>query len=476
MKILLVKPLGHDPLNNAVTHPLGLMYLAAYLRRRRPGRDTIRLLDMRLYARKRALEELSALLSGFRPDIVGISGLTTEHKNIFRVANLAKELHKGSLVIAGGPHSTSYPQQTMECRDIDYAVQQEGEETFFELIETLEKGLDPAGIPGLSLRKGDAVRVNQSRGFIEDVDSLPFPAWDLIEVGKYSTRKRQSPLRIGPYMSIYTSRGCPFGCVYCHNIFGKAFRARSVDNILAEMQELIDRYSLDEFDIVDDIFNFDRERASHFFEEIIKRRMKVRILFPNGLRADLLDEEVIALMKEAGVVMAAIAIESASPRIQKLMNKNINLDKTEGMIKALAKQGIATSGFFMLGFPTEKKEELKLTLDFALRSHLAMGVFFMVIPFAGTQLGEGIKNKSAGLAPVRQFDYFSSTFNLSGVGRFYLFWFHKIAWLRFYLGRRRMGYFLKHINAKNFILAMNLFLKWIEALWAGTYRLIRCNP
>ena len=178
-----------------------------------------------------------------------------------------------------------------------------------------------------------------------------------------------------PYMSIVTSRGCPYQCAYCHQTMGKVFRKRSAESVLAEMEELRFKHGFKEFEIVDDCFNLDRERMYAILTGIRDRIGDAKLHFPNGLRTDMLEPEDMALFKQAGTVSAAFAIETSSPRLQKMIHKNLNIEKASAAINASVKAGIYSTGYFMIGFPTETYEEASATVEFAVRSSLHRALF-----------------------------------------------------------------------------------------------------
>lgn len=174
--------------------------------------------------------------------------------------------------------------------------------------------------------------------------------------------------------------------MYCHNILGKRFRARSPENVLSEIRFLYDQYGITDFQIIDDIFNFNLKRANSICDLIIKSGMKLTLSFPNGVRGDLMEGELIDKMAAAGTKFISYAIETASQRLQSLIRKNLNLEKVFNAIEYTGKRGIVTRGFFMLGFPTETEDEAIQTIEFSKASSLSGATFFTVVYFPGTEL------------------------------------------------------------------------------------------
>lgn len=429
MNILLVKSTGLTYQNFSVTQPLGLMYLASYLRNNLKDVN-IKILDTRIFKDYR--KELVNNLKVFNPSIVGISAVTMEANSMHEIAGIVKEMIPGSYVIAGGPHPTSFLRRTLEDRNIDYVVKGEGEVTFYELVKTLSEGDDVSRVRGIAFRKnGDLIQTEQQE-FIKNLDSVPFPAWDLIDVDAYRKFYSMSPRGKRRYMVIYTSRACPYQCIYCHNMFGKKFRARSPENVIGEIDILYNKYGIKELEVVDDIFNLDVERAERICDMIIERRYDLRIAFPNGLRSDRLDKHLLEKMRRAGTVFISFAIESASPRIQKLIKKNLRIEKAKEAIENAVRLGIFSNGFFMLGFPTETEEEVRETIRFAVGSNLHSAYFFIVTPHEGTELFEMVPELKTKKVPFDDYSYLRTYFQISNVGEEKLFRLWHSAYLRFY--------------------------------------------
>ena len=404
IRILLVRPCQNRKAESLMA-PLGLMYLASYLRR---GDDAdVRIIDMT--PSRIGYEQLGQEIRNWHPDWLGISALTFESSGLHQAAAVAKGVWPDMPVVAGGPHPSAYTRQVMEDRNIDFAVLGEGELTADLLNQAIRTGGRVEDIDGLAWRDSGAIRVNPRRSHIEDLDAMPFPAWDLVDISIYRKFDRMSRSGINDYMVLFTSRACPYQCVYCHKIFGKLFRARSPENVIAEIRMLHDTYGVREFEIVDDIFNCDLPRAKRIFNLIIESGMKIRFALPNGIRGDHADEEFFSRARRAGAVYMAFAVETASPRLQKMIRKNIRMDKIMQNIALARKKGIFCQGLFMLGFPSETREELLTTVDFAVRSELHAAHFFIVNPYEGTDLADLARGMGK-----RVFNDFSNNYLTSG--------------------------------------------------------------
>jgi radical SAM superfamily enzyme YgiQ (UPF0313 family) len=380
MNLLLIKAASNL---GGLSPPLGLLYLAASVRESIKGVN-IKVIDL-------ALEDIDIKkeVTTFQPAIIGISTSSCDVLLLKRIARRVKETDKEIKIVVGGPHVSSDNRDIIRDENIDIAVVGEAETTFPELLKTLSQNGDLSSVDGIIYKKDDEIVFNQPREFIENIDDIPFPAWDLIDIKKYSSRPNwNGVLRRKPYMSIITSRGCPYGCIYCHNTVGKKFRPRSAENVFAEIKELYEKHGIREFHIIEDIFNLDANRAKKICDLIIDYNKNIAISFPNGLRGDVMDEELVDKLKQAGTYKINYAIESPVPRIQKMINKNINLPKLEKIIDYTAKKNIIVFGFFMIGFPTETKEEILETIEYACKSKLDIVKFSMVTPLPGTKLYE----------------------------------------------------------------------------------------
>lgn len=367
--------------NLLVTPPVGVLSLASVLRNR--GHQ-VKVMDVRL--RPERDDWVRKELRSFSPDIVGLSALTQEAKSMHRLAALAREIPGMKYVVAGGPHASSYAEACLDDENIDFLVIGEGERTMAELVSRLDAGGSARNILGTAMRENGEIFLSDPRPFIENIDTLPPPAWDLAGLEAYARTQRMGLLPRRRYAALITSRGCPFLCGYCHRLLGKKFRARSPENVLEEIDLLYRKYGVREFEIDDDIFNLDRERVLRICELVISRGYRVRLAFPNGLRGDLADYEVLRMLRRAGTYLIAMAVETAAPRFQRILRKNLDIDRVIQAVRDCRKLGITTLGFFMLGFPGETREELLRTIDLAVGSPFDFATFFVVSPFRGTDL------------------------------------------------------------------------------------------
>jgi radical SAM superfamily enzyme YgiQ (UPF0313 family) len=423
-------------------YPLGLMYVASNLRK--IGEHAVQILDTK--ANGLSTEDAIRIIGDYNADYVGISGMTCEAFDIHEMAKKIKEVFPQKKVILGGPHPTTAPAEVIKDPNVDFAVIGEGEETLPRLISAIEAGNDSFTIPGVAYSRNGNSTVNPGQVITRNLDELPFPAWDLIDIEKYFCFTRQSVIYAHPrFMSIFTSRGCPYQCIYCHQVFGKKLRTRSPENVLDEIKLLYEQYGIREFHVADDNFNLDAGRAERICDLIIASGLKIHLSFPNGLRGDIVSLQLLKKLKEAGTFMISYAIESGSPRMQKYLKKNIRFEKMTRIIDETDHLGILCNGFFMIGFPGETKKEIELTLNYAWKSKFHTASFYVVNPFPGTELFTYKKDKiphQLNEIVDKNYSYLSANYGISDLSDKDLQHYLTKANLKFYFNVRRMlGYF-----------------------------------
>jgi radical SAM superfamily enzyme YgiQ (UPF0313 family) len=372
--------------------PLGLLYVAASLRRDRDLYD-VKVIDVGNEELER--DDIRTVLSDFKPHYVGLSTMTCEADVMEEIAADAKEIDPSIHVIVGGPHSNTTKEKILNCPAVDTVVIQEGEVTIVELLAALEGERDLAGVYGIAYRRGTDIVVTPPRPAVQNLDDVPFPAWDLIDIPSYSRHRNwNGTLKHAFYAPICTSRGCPYSCTFCHNIFGKNVRKHSPERVLAEMKELNARLGCREFHVVDDIFNVDVARASKTCRLIIESDLDVAISFPNGLRADIMTDELLRLLKDAGTYKINYGFETANDRLQKIIKKGVQIEKAREVFAKTSRLGIITGAYFMLGIPTETREEMENTIRFAETSELDLAAFFKSTAYPGTELYDSLMAKA----------------------------------------------------------------------------------
>ncbi len=324
-------------------------------------------------------EEISKSISDYKPDLVGVSCLfSNKALDAHMVCYLAKQVNPEIITVMGGSHPTALPEETLADKNVDHVVLGEGEWILYELINVYKfKGGTPAAQWASPFKCAF------------DIESLPPPARHLLDMPKYLySESPHSGLKRVPATTISTSRGCPGRCEFCaiRCTFGDAYRYRSPENVLSEIEHLIDTYKIKELHFEDDNLTAHKKRAVALFKGIIDRKLDLSLNSPSGLAVFALDEELLDLMREAGYYSISLAIESGVPEVLKLMRKKVDLIKAERLIRHARSIGMKTKAFFILGYPGETKDTMKRTVDYAGELGADWCLFFPATPLPGTDM------------------------------------------------------------------------------------------
>ena len=365
------------------SQPLGLLYLASAARQ---AGHTVSLADLALMGADK-VSALEPWLKGHEPQVVGISApFSLMAPVVEELARLVKQRLPRAKVTVGGAHASSLPKRVLACPAVDAVFLGESEISFTRYLA----GEDPAEIDGVAYRAKGEMSLNPKREWVGDLDQLPFPARDLLDLDAYWSRSGRAGT--GRWTSFITSRGCPFRCVFCstHTVWGRRWRPRGAQNVVAELEELSQRFGMDTLSLEDDNFTLRMDRAKEILRLVLEKGLRFDWATPNGLRADRLDEELLGLMKAAGFTQAKVAIESGHPRVNhEVIHKNLDLDRAREVVSLAASKGLPPAAFFVMGFPRETPEEMLTTVEYALdlkERGLAGADFFMATPYPGTDL------------------------------------------------------------------------------------------
>ncbi len=395
--------------HNMIHPPLGVMTVAGYMRSCFTREQlSVQCIDV---AMEGGYDAMMEIVREKNPDVVGLRALSHSNEQFHQTARRLKEWRKDVIVVGGGPYANASPDLIIKDPNFDVVCLAEGEYVMRDLVQLLLDGgtiADLGGgtakpsngaangadtvsqfspVRGIHYRHQDNVFQNPPMPQIPDLDEVPFPDYGEIDIDSYAGKHAHTCV-LRRYAVTMTSRGCPYHCVYCHVLFGKNFRYRSPQNVAQEFLELNQRFGIRDFLITDDIFNIRLGHAKDVLREVIKLKIDPRIYFPNGLRGDIIDEEYLDLMAEAGTVELVYAIEAGSDRIQKLIKKNLKLGRVEKSIVETAKRGIVVNAFFMIGFPSETEEEATQTVDLITRlmEHLHFPYLNIVRAYHGSAL------------------------------------------------------------------------------------------
>jgi anaerobic magnesium-protoporphyrin IX monomethyl ester cyclase len=308
-------------------------------------------------------DEFKKRISAINPDVVGITVMTFTLVDVLKTVEMVraaeKNINKKIFIVLGGPHAHLYPKETVALNGIDFVIKGEGEVPFLSLLEALEGRGNLSQIRGLVYKNGKEIIDNPVSDFIEDLDKLPYPERKLLPVEKYN-----SILGGGHVVTtMFTSRGCPFQCAFCDRPhLGKRFRMRSPKNVVDEMEECL-KLGIEEILIYDDTFTVNKQRALDICGEIIKRGLK--FVWDIRARVDTIDEETLAALKKAGCQRIHFGVESGTEKILRALNKGITLNQIEKAFRLARAKGIDTLAYFMIGAPTETREDIYQTIKFA---------------------------------------------------------------------------------------------------------------
>ena len=465
MRVLLLRPAAEKK-SMARVLPLGLLAIGSVLKR---AGHQVKILDLRIS--NSPDEELSSVMKSFNPQVVGIGVMTIECKYGFIDAAKVKKLNPDVTIIFGGPHCSHEPRFILNDPNVDLMVSGEGDLTIAELIDALEQGRDIENIAGIAYKKNGSYIRTADRPVIRDLDKFD-QEYDLINLERYFNF--QSSMDFFPvfrnkrFLPLVTSRGCPFKCTYCHDIFDKSIQYRSPKAVVDEIEYLINKYGIREFHIVDDVFNVNMKRAKLVLDAIIQKNLNIHISFPNGLRADFFDDELIDKMQRAGVYRMALGIESGSQRIQDMIQKDLDINIIYGVVEKLTRARMSVHGFFMLGFPSETRKEMEATIDFACDLGLTTANFSLVIPNPGTDLRQTfIESRESNFEDFSEYTFDAASCNASEVEGDDLIKLKQEANRKFYLSLQRFKHVLRAVEPKWIVRSMintPLALLWRNAI------------
>lgn len=372
----------------SVRPPLGLMYLASSIR---AGIHDVQadIIDLKSSSPPEVvLEEIVDSVKRNKPKLVGISCLSTDMGDVKRLASRIKKEDEGILTVVGGIHPTLFPEYFFEkSRDVDFVVMGEGEVTLVELIKGIRAKGNLGAIDGIAYRNKGDVCVNKQREPIKDMDEIPFPAFDLVDM-EYYTMPSEWVIRGVPIAGffIFTGRGCPYACKFCvnKNLSDRRVRLRSASNVVDELEFLIENYNIDGFFIYDDAFGLNRKRALEVCDEIIRR--KLDLVWGCQARVNLITEDMIKRMKKAGCIQLEFGVESGSQRILDSLHKQIKVEDTKKVFKLCDKHGMRKLANFLINTPEETKEDVEATLDLAIEIGANINLFNITTLFPGSDL------------------------------------------------------------------------------------------
>ena len=395
MKILLLNapPLKTFGITGQIYPPLGILYLASYVRQKRPDLE-IQAID----GYKENSQKLVSKIIEDAPDILGVSFTTQAATGAYKLINEIKRINPKIFIVTGGPHTSTLPEDCLKNSAADIAVIGEGEETFFEIVEKIDSSSeDINNIAGTAVMDNGQFKRNPMRPLIDDLDTIPFPARDLLDITKYPGYMYKKYDRD---TDIISARGCPFNCTYCSNPVWKLqkpwFRLRSPQNVVDEIESIIKDYGIREIFDETDEFNGNKKWAKEVCDEIIER--KLDIAWKAQMRVDNIDSQLVAKLKQSGFWMGLFGLESANDRTLKGIDKKQTVAQIGKALDLFKDSQIKCFGLFMAFNVWEKdgkicyenKDDSIRTLNFARQlineKKLHLFGWSMTTPYPGSEL------------------------------------------------------------------------------------------
>ena len=406
-------------------------------------------------------DELGQLINRFSPEIVIWSTGTPSIKSDLDMASFIKRCNDKISTTVFGTHVTVLDKQCMEAfPEIDFIIRNEPELTSRELVKALQEGRGVEDVAGLTFRNGAyEISDNPSRSFIEDLDSLPLPAWHLLDLDCYHL-----PLKGKRYLMISPLRGCPFNCSFCtcQTYYGKKLRKRSVESVLREIEYDSKRFGIRDFFFWAETFVVDKEYVKNLCSEIIERG--IHISWTSNSRVDTVDGPLLKLMARAGCWMISYGIESASQKVLDEVVKGTTVEQAYEAVRYAQEAGIKTVGHFILGLPGETEESIEYTINYAKQLGLDLAQFYSAVPFPGSRLYE--RALKEGWIKNHDFSHFRQDYaimELPTISSQMVNRYRALAYRQFYFNLNRSYKTLKLVNwndVKSLFRSARDFLGW----------------
>ncbi len=441
LNVLLIKP---HIMTDEILPPLGLGYLATSIR----DMHNVKIIDG--IKEKTTIDRLESKIREGNFDIVGIQCYTLDKQVVKDIIARTKRINPGIITVVGGPEPSADTNSVHEYFDSDFGFKGEAEIGFPMLVSYIAgKKISLGNIPGLIWKKNNEIKINPQK-FVENLDDLRHPSWDLIQPNTYPEAPHGSFFKRKPTAPIFATRGCPFQCTFCAGflVSGRRIRYRSIKNLVDEIEMLHIKYGINEIHLEDDNFSMKRQYVVDFCNELLNRGIDISWQCPNGVRLDTLDSELIDLMKKSGLYAVSVGIESGSDRILKDMKKNLSKETIKEKIKLIDKAGLDVIGFFILGYPGETLDDINQTIDFACELPLKRASFMTFKPFPGTEATAKVAEELKGMdLKWEDFALNKVLYSPKGITNRQLTKLRHKALRRFYFRPRIMYMFLKQLKS-----------------------------
>ena len=470
MKVLLVSPINRT---YVIMPNLGLGYLASALREK--GHIVSMLHCMK---EKMDYNQYETFLKNKEFDAVGFQLFSYDLDSVKKHLAILKKILPSAFVILGGPHPSAAPSHTMEyLKDADFAFCGEADTGLPELINKIpllfkkplaKDGFGPQeilkSIPGLIWRHDGEIIVNEKK-YVENLDELAFPSWDLMDPREYPEAPHGAFTKNFPVAPMIITRGCPFSCTFCagHTVSGKKVRKRTIPNVMAEIEYLMSNFGVKEITLEDENFTLHKDLVEEFCNELLKRSWAITWSCPSGVRLDTLSPKLLSLMEKSGCYSFGIGIESGSQRMLDAFHKQLTVEKIKEQMDILKKTKIKTTGFFLLGYPSETEKSLIETIEFAKALPIHRAQFNNFMPLPGSEIYNTLKREGL-LNGVEWGKFFvhDVAYVPDGLSRKQLKRFRQKAYLEFYFRPRILLNILREI--KSFKHLKYLLRRFIDSL------------
>lgn len=385
MKLLLVHTyfLAEDAVEQQVMRPyppLGILSVSAYLESKEVEHEVF---DGTFSSHEKLIE----LIENEKPGYIGFYVNFLVRKNVLRVIEFVKATLPNTVIILGGPDGKYHAENYLR-NGADYIVIGEGEQSFYQLFNSLQKGEAVKNIDGIAFKDQNEIVINPSRDHIEDLNTLPFPNRKKIQFDHYlSTWKKHHGYSS---ITINTQRGCPYTCNWCsHAVYGDTYRRRSPKIVVAEVKDILQAYNPDRLWFVDDVFSMSKKWLAEFNSELEAENLNIS--YECITRADKLDAETVNLLKKSGCDLLWIGAESGSQKVLDLMDRRVEASHVQEMIKCSKAAGIKTGTFIMLGYPGETDKDIRETINHLKECDPDYFTINKAYPIKGTKLYESVE-------------------------------------------------------------------------------------
>ncbi|MBW2996313.1 B12-binding domain-containing radical SAM protein [Candidatus Woesearchaeota archaeon] len=451
MKVILIYPEFTDIYGRyrsaakvgVVYPPLGLMYLASSLEQ---GGHDVKIIDTEVDGLSK--QEIVKIVVREKPDVVGITSTTPIHHKAIELFKVIKEADSSIMTLSGGPHPTSLPEDTLkECAEIDIVIIGEAEETIREVCDSKKL----SDIKGICYRKNGKIKFSGERELIKDLDKIPLPARHLVKNKKYlwSVPKKG----IIPITPVMTTRGCPYKCIFCSQlvIFGNCMRYRSVDNVVKEIDEIVNKYKINHLVFYDDTLGLNRKLTYELVDAIKKSGLE--FTFEGMTRVNIIDRELLQKLKSIGLNRLSFGVESGNQHILDASKKGITLEQIKKAYELTSELGIETRMSIVLGLPFETKKSIEKTIKFMKSLECYQAYVNIGTPFPGTEYYDmavkgygGIKLLTKDWKEFRRWG--NAVIEVNDLKRDDLIKYQKKALMNFYMTPRRVVYNLRRAGIK----------------------------